>query len=103
MKIVFDEKDQQVVERYRKGDLGVSIPFIGEDTTKCSLELKINDPYKCSVFLSGLFYSLRDYTKEQCGFEVEAVSLIGVHTDLGNLRPDIRQAVDNVLHKHNII
>lgn len=105
MKIIFDEKDKNVVEKYKNGDMkkyGLSLPFISEHSTKCSLELKINDPYKCGVFLGELFHRLREYTIEECGFEISAVSLIGVHSDLQNLDEDILEAVNSVIKKHNL-
>ena len=105
MNINFTEQDKKVAEDYRSGkyaQYGMDLPFISKNQEKCSLELKINDPYKCAVFLADLFYRLRDYTKEECGFEVGAVSLIGVHSDLCNLSDDLREALDKALKNHNL-
>ena len=105
MQIIFDEKDKAHVEKYKSGEYkkyNLSLPFISPTQEKCSLELKINDPYKCAIFLQSLFYHLRDYTKENCGFEVSAVSLIGVHSDLQNLDDDLHKAIVNALKEHKV-
>ena len=105
MEIVFTEKDKEIVEQFRNGEMsqiGITLPFLSDDTKKCSLELEINDPFKCAIFLSRLIYDLRDYTKEECGFDISAISLIGVHSDLNNLNFDIMNAVKTVLEKHNL-
>ena len=102
MEIIFDEKDIQSAKRRKKGENHHHLILIGKDQQKCSLELKVTDPYKCDVFLTELFYHLKDYTKENCGFEVSAVSLIGVHSDLANLPDDLHKAIDNALKEHNL-
>lgn len=105
MKIIFDEKDKSIAEDYRNGKYkkyGLDLPLISTKQEKCSLELKINDPYKCAVFLSDLFYHLKDYTKENCGFEVSAVSLLGVYSDLKDLPETLHKAIDEALSKHNL-
>lgn len=106
MKIEFDEYDKKSIEKYRNhelfGSVQLPLPFISENQEKCSIELKINDPYKCAVFLSELFYSLRDHTKNELGFEVSAVSLIGVYSDLQKLDDSLHEAINEAIKKHNI-
>lgn len=103
MEIIFDEKDIQSAERRKKGENHHHLILLGKDSHKCSLELKVTDPYKCDVFLTELFYRLKEeHIKENCGFEVSAVSLIGVHSDLTNLSDDLHNAIDEALGKHNL-
>lgn len=102
MKIEFNEQDITSAELRKKRENHHHLILIGKDSQKCSLELKVTDPYKCDVFLTELFYSLKDYTKENCGFEVSAVSLLGVYSDLNNLSDGLHKAIDEALDKHNL-
>lgn len=102
MRIVFDEGDKALAEKTRNGENHLQLYLFGKDSEKCSLEFKINDPYKAQVFLSQLQYDLSNYLKEECGCEIISNSLIGVHSDLQNLQDDINKAIGEVFRKHNL-
>lgn len=106
MKIILEERDKEIMEKYRSGEMyekyGLSLPLISPYSTKCSLELKINDPYKCGVVLAELFHSLRDFEKEECGFEISAVSLMGVYSDYNNIKEDVLNAVNEAFNKKGL-
>lgn len=106
MKIILDERDKEIIEKYRSGEMyekyGLSLPLISEHSKKCSLELKINDPYKCGVVLAELFHRLRDFEKEECGFEITAVSLMGVHSDYENIKEDVLNAVNEAFRNRGL-
>ena len=92
MKIDFDEKDKRLVNLFNNEELELSL--LSQESQKCSLDLKINDVNKCEVFLSQLIFTLRDYTKEELGFEVSSISLIAQSDINKNLRNEINEILD---------
>ncbi len=92
MKIDFDEKDKRLANKFNNEELKLSI--LSPESQKCSLELKINDVNKCEVFLSQLIFKLRDYTKEELGFEVSSISMVAQSDINKNLRNEINEVLD---------
>lgn len=105
MEIIFTDKDKEFVEMLKNEDkknvapyINI-IPYLNPKSKMCSLELEINDPYKCGVFLSELCISLKEHTEEELGFHVKTISLQGISNTndkkIEELKNDIRKILKN--------
>lgn len=101
MQIILSEQEKEWIEQTRRGERNTNV-FLSPDQEKCSLELTIHDPYKCAFFLEYLFFEMKKFTKEECGFEISAVSSIGAYSDTKDLKEDIINAIAKVLREHNL-
>lgn len=102
MEIILNEREKEIIEMTRNGENHHSLSFFAPDQNKCSLELEITDPYKCAHFISELFYHQKDFLKEECGFQIKAVSSIGVYSDLQNLKEEIHDSINTVFNEHRL-
>lgn len=102
MEIKITEREKEVIEMTRKGEEYHALLFFSPDQEKCSLELEITDPYKCAHFIAELFCNQKDFIKEECGFQIKAVSSIGVYSDLQNLKEDVHNSIEEKFNEHKL-
>ena len=100
MEIKFDEQNKKIIESVRTGEDNIELFLLSPDSEKCSLELKIHDPYKCHEFLREIFYNKKEYLKDELGFEVAAISRRGVYSDGEKFKEEITNTINDLINKY---
>lgn len=97
MKIIVEDSDKSLAESLMRDEGILDFIFLNKDSKKCSLELQITDPARCEIFLMQLYYALKNFTQEECGFRVSAITDMGVRSDMLKFRAEIEKLMNKYL------
>lgn len=74
MKIVFDEDDNKLIEEMKNTQSPMIIPEDIDQDKVLSINFKIIDPYKASLFIGNLLYDRNKKYQEDTGIDLTSIN-----------------------------